>query len=736
MSSAGETGKNASDHRTEDVALDEGTLVQDDAELRFSAEISLRGEEAPASIPGYEILRCLGEGAYGSVWLAREQNTGRQVAIKFYTHRRGLDWSLLNREVEKLAVLYTSRHIVRLLEVGWDNDPPFYVMEYLENGSLMTSLSEGPLAAHEAVRIVKSVLKALIHAHGSGILHCDLKPANVLLDANFEPRICDFGQSRLSDEQQPALGTLFYMAPEQANLDAVPDARWDVYALGALLYHLLCGEPPHRSPENERLISATGTLKERLSVYCRIINHPPQPNKHRKISGVDKRLADIVDCCLRIDPKTRFPNAQAVLDELEARDKQRSRRSLVALGVVVPFLLMAFMIPLAQSAMQEAVDTAQQKLVQRALESDVLSAGYLASSLAKDLENRKLELVRIAGDTAVRNQLLEGIQLLKGVQLLKSHPNSPGKSAQEREELFSLLFREREELFSLLEKNKQDSDVYRDSLEVSSDTSWFLADQQGFQRWRAPPNEKTIDRDYSFREYFRGLPEGTQSELRDPITKPHITRPFRSQATGRFMVAISVPVFDPIDLNTVIGVLARTTHLGELLDDYEQNIRGGNSENGEVIDRVVALVQSSDWKLLDHPWMTPDRLKNLPDDFFDRLTIDSPENSKLIEKLASSTNQNGLAEEISQSHETYFDPIAKVEFTSAGATQQYGGEWLAAFSPVGKTGWTVIVQERKSAATGPVEAIRGGLTEWVLWAVVLFLVLIILAWTFVIFSGR
>ncbi|MCH7990355.1 MAG: serine/threonine protein kinase [Planctomycetes bacterium] len=444
MSSDEKTGKHVSDNRTENVSDDEGTLVQNDAELRFSAEISLRGEEAPASIPGYEILRCLGEGAYGSVWLAREQNTGRQVAIKFYTHRRGLDWSLLKREVEKLAVLYTSRHIVRLLEVGWDSDPPFYVMEYLENGSLMSSLADGPLAAHEAVRIVKSVLKALIHAHGSGILHCDLKPANVLLDANLEPRICDFGQSRLTDEQQPALGTLFYMAPEQANLDAVPDARWDVYALGALMYHLLCGEPPHRTSENERLISAAGTLKDRLSVYRGILNQTPQPNKHRKISGVDKRLADVVDRCLQIDPKKRFPNAQAVLDELEARDRQRSRRPLVALGVVVPFLLMAFMIPLAQSAMQEAVDTAQQKLAQRALESDVLSAEFLANSLAHDLEHRKLELVRIAGDRDVRNQLLEGLQLLKGVQLLKTHPNSPGKTAPERERLFSLLFQERE----------------------------------------------------------------------------------------------------------------------------------------------------------------------------------------------------------------------------------------------------------------------------------------------------
>ena len=199
---------------------------------------SLAGE-APSVVPGYRILKPIGEGKYGSVWLAREQNTGKQVAIKFYTHRRGVDWSLLGREVEKLAVLYTSRNIVGLLAVGWDHDPPYYVMEYLENGSLAAKLAEGPLVITDAVRIATRVCQALVHAHGSGVLHCDLKPANILLDQDFEPRLCDFGQSRLADEHSHSLGTLFYMAPEQADLKAVPDARWDVYALGALIYNML-----------------------------------------------------------------------------------------------------------------------------------------------------------------------------------------------------------------------------------------------------------------------------------------------------------------------------------------------------------------------------------------------------------------------------------------------------------------------------------------------------------------
>src|SRR5262249_22801388 len=157
------------------------------------------------------------------------------------------------------------------LAVGWEADPPYYVMEYLQNGSLSRVLHAGPLAPGEAVRIAGAVAQALVHAHAHGILHCDVKPANVLLDGDFSPRLADFGQSRLSHEQTPALGTLFYMAPEQADLEATPDPRWDVYALGALLYHMLCGEPPFRTPDNERSIGEAGTLEEKLTAYRRLV---------------------------------------------------------------------------------------------------------------------------------------------------------------------------------------------------------------------------------------------------------------------------------------------------------------------------------------------------------------------------------------------------------------------------------------------------------------------------------
>ncbi|HEY3969493.1 MAG TPA: protein kinase, partial [Planctomycetaceae bacterium] len=112
------------------------TLRLDEAGMARAVALSESRPTPPAEILGYRIEQCLGVGAYGSVWLAVEQNTGKRVAVKFYSHRGGLDWSLLNREVEKLAALYTSRDVIGLIQVGWNADPPYYVMEYMQNGSL------------------------------------------------------------------------------------------------------------------------------------------------------------------------------------------------------------------------------------------------------------------------------------------------------------------------------------------------------------------------------------------------------------------------------------------------------------------------------------------------------------------------------------------------------------------------------------------------------------------------
>ena len=158
----------------------------------------------------------------------------------------------------------------------------------------------------DAVAIFHDVATGLLHAHGKGVLHCDLKPANVLLDEDRRPRIADFGQARLSHEQQSSLGTMFYMAPEQADLKAVPDACWDVYALGALLYTMLTGAPPYRDDETVKTLEKSADLERRLEQYRELIDESPRPSEHRKVPGIDPELVEIIDRCLAVDPGERF----------------------------------------------------------------------------------------------------------------------------------------------------------------------------------------------------------------------------------------------------------------------------------------------------------------------------------------------------------------------------------------------------------------------------------------------
>jgi serine/threonine protein kinase len=268
------------------------TQQQSSDDEQRSQQLSLKHTHPPTEVPGYKTERFLGAGAYGEVWVGLDRNTGRHVAIKFFAHRHGVDWSLLSREVEKLVFLSADRYVVQLMEVGWDADPPYYVMEYIESGSLEDLLRDaGPMPLAEAVETFREICVGLSHAHGKGVLHCDLKPANILLDQDRRPRLADFGQSRLSSEQKPALGTLFYMAPEQADLTAVPDVRWDVYALGAILHCMLVGAPPHRTSDVAEELETATDLPDRLARYRRIIHTAPQVMAHRRARGMDRALA-------------------------------------------------------------------------------------------------------------------------------------------------------------------------------------------------------------------------------------------------------------------------------------------------------------------------------------------------------------------------------------------------------------------------------------------------------------
>ncbi|MDA1230828.1 MAG: serine/threonine protein kinase, partial [Planctomycetota bacterium] len=613
--------------------------------------------------------------------------------------------------------VYTSHNIVRLLDVGWNAEPPYFVMEYFENGSLGNFLARGRLSIDDSVRIVGEICNTLIDAHGAGVLHCDLKPDNVLLDGQMHSRLCDFGQARMSHEQSPALGTLYYMAPEQANLDALPDARWDVYAVGAILYHLLTGNPPHRTEATQRQLESAATLDERLNVYQKIILDRGIPTGHRQIKGIDNRLASIVSRCLHVAPSQRFPNAQGIRDALDNRDRIRSRRPLLLAGFLAPILLIAVMIPIFMNAMQENLKSALEQVTDRALESDALSARLQAGALDHELHDRLEELEIILADrelSEARESLLQR-DSDEIVDEVYQHANDR-KSIPPR-------------WLKLLNAAWERSSASNEKHDRGADTSWFMNDRYGIQIWRREYSDVTLGVNFSYRDYFHGHgedydPDHIPEDIA-PIERPHVCDAYESTTTGRQTVALSVPIRNT--QGEVIGVLARSVHLGDLQERMGRLIREPDADS---VHRVVALLEArgkNEWRLLDHPYLTEQVVRaaeanDTDAKMFDKLFIDR-KNAELIQ--AAQTD-----DQLSQVNlQSYEDPIGRLSEPGAAA---YKGEWLAAMAPVSDTGWMVIVQEPRDDVLKPVEEVAavGRRQTWLSVLITAFAMMAII-WSFV-----
>ncbi len=689
------------------------TLAQGGQERRRSQEMSLQRGQPPTGVPGYDPERLLGVGAYGEVWVALEQNTGRRVAIKFYCHRGGLDWSLLSREVEKLAFLFADRYVVQLIGVGWNAEPPYYIMEYLEQGSLADRLQGGPLPVSEAVELFRDVAVGLLHAHGKGVLHCDLKPGNILLDQDGKPRLADFGQSRLSHEQLPALGTLFYMAPEQADLSAVPDARWDVYALGALLYSMLTGKPPHRTTETAKQLEDATDIGRRLAAYRRMVRKAPVPSDHRQVPGVDRALGDIVERCLAADPERRYANVQAVLAALDARETQRARRPMVILGAVLPALLLAVVTLFAFWGSREALSTSEDALVDRALQSDRFAASFVARAAGNELERRYEAVEQVARSPKLQEAIVKAVTNPELQQLLVKLSN-PNATAEELEPLRKQFVEHparkalqeafREQIPSAEEGSKDDDDV----------ASWFFVDALGVSTVRVPESQ-TLGRNYAWRSFFYGGNADQPPSWRPPEgehvkrTQPSVA--FLSQATRHWTVAISTPVYDAAQGGKFLGVVALTVKVGQLME-----LQSGNEQFAVLVD----------WRdgpnkgiILQHPLINQLRAeKNGALSRFKDYRLSA-------EALPASPARE----------EDYHDPLAADPLGS-----QYGIRWLAEMQPVEvrnrDTGWLVIVQEAYSGSPNTIgwtmEQLQDGLIRRGLWTLAMVAVIIFGLWAFVV----
>jgi serine/threonine protein kinase len=723
------------------------TQDQGGQERRRARQLSLQRVLPPTEVPGYEPERFLGVGAYGEVWVAVEQNTGRRVAIKFYAHRGGLDWSLLSREVEKLAFLFADRYVVQLIGVGWDSDPPYYIMEYLEEGSLAERLGEGTLPVSEAVHLFREVAVGLVHAHGKGVLHCDLKPANILLDQDTKPRLADFGQSRLSHEQAPALGTLFYMAPEQADLEAVPDARWDVYALGALLYCMITGSPPYRDDTIVRDLEQAGNLEDRLTHYRRAIRRAPKPNAHRRVNGVDRSLAEIVDRCLAVDPNKRYPNVQAVLAALDAREAQLARRPMMILGAVGPVLLLSVVSLFAWWGFNEALDQSKEALTRRALESSGFAAQFAARSAANQLERRYEAVEQVANSDRLRQAIRDMIDPPETQQLIQQL-SDPTKSDEElkplRQRFRTLPDRVRlQEQFDALipERMRPPGPGNQEEGPEAAVASWFFCGSNGVSAVRLPepePESNTVGLNFAWRSYFHGGPADYEPNWR-PNNGEHVeqTKPsdvFTSQANNQWIVAISTPVYGLEPERELLGVVALTVKVGQLV---EQVGKVGAPEGSD--DQFAVLV---DWRdgqdghhkgvILDHPLFKRllSRLPKLPKRFEhpDR-RVKPGDLPATLEETKRAANV-GVEPRSVQCSKRYVDPLA-----GDPDGTQYRKHWLAQMEPIvvrdEPSGWLVIVQESYEGAIGAtLRELRNALLVYGLIALATVTLVILGLWAF------
>lgn len=264
----------------------------------------------------YRLIRPIGAGAMGCVYLAEQDTPRRQVALKIVS---GLGSALIERMRREIAVLARLEHpgIARLYAAGGtraeDADLPWLAMEYVDGPTLTAHADRIGAQIDARLQLAIAVARAAHHAHGLGIVHRDLKPANILVDALGQPKILDFGIALLRDEQHgltrtgQVLGTLPYMAPEQLAGDGTRlDARCDVYALGVLAYELLTGRLPH-----PRL--ATATLFEAIDV----LRGQPPVAIQTLLPAARGDLGTVIMKAIAADPEQRYASAAAFADDLE-----------------------------------------------------------------------------------------------------------------------------------------------------------------------------------------------------------------------------------------------------------------------------------------------------------------------------------------------------------------------------------------------------------------------------------
>ncbi|MFI1157010.1 protein kinase [Streptomyces sioyaensis] len=270
----------------------------------------------------YRLLAVLGSGGTGQVWRARDEVLGREVAVKVVPTPAGADATTGERFLceARAAARLSHPGIVKVFDAGHASDGRlFLVMELVEGRSLAQVLRQDRLPAEQVADIGAQVAHALAAAHDGGVVHRDVKPANLLIQSDGTVKVVDFGLAVLAEENSTALtttgafiGTAFYTAPERA-MGQRGTAACDLYALGCVLYEALSGRPPFR----------TGNAVELLFQH---VHRQPDP-LHRLRPDIPPALARVVHALLAKEPADRPADAARTARLLSVPESEDAGRS-------------------------------------------------------------------------------------------------------------------------------------------------------------------------------------------------------------------------------------------------------------------------------------------------------------------------------------------------------------------------------------------------------------------------
>ena len=617
------------------------------AQAKSMLELALGGaEDEPPAIPGtafgdYQLLDVIGRGSTCYVYKASHFGVRPLVALKMMKNAAEASAVDIRRFWAGATAAAELDHpnIVPVFHVGERAGRPYFIMRLLTGGTLLDALSRLRQSPATAARLMAKVARAVHHAHERGVLHRDLKPANILLDEQDEPYVADFGLAKRLDHRASlanstgVAGTLDYMAPEQASGESSKlTYAADVYALGAIFYELLTGEVPLRG-------------ESAYDILQKLINFEPIRPPRVLNPDVAPGFENICLRCLDRSPGRRYRSAGELADDLESACNGKRIRPPVS--------------PLLRTMRWTRHHPAK-------------SFGALGASL--------LVLVTLLG------------------MLLGWRDQTARARAQISTNAFVATGKALEVLFQLREDGERAAAIAADPalrellargelsggspelkarLDRFDSVDLLSADGHVRAQW-PPPDPRVFHRTYTFRDYFQGATHLAAAG----VEGAYLARSYASESLGLLGFAFAVPIRD--DHGALLGVFLACLNAKATLGSIPMEDPAHEASLTTVLvgprgrDRagVPGAPGRSDFSYLVHPALRVGEEYPL-------LSLRSADFQAAFGPAAPPGSQFGAL---------YVPPLKVVSYRDP--LPGYGGPWLAAFAPVGRTGFVVGVQSR------------------------------------------